>query len=79
MKIIALPHDNQHDYLTHIIEQHSRRGLPPEELGIAAQVYSLVVNARDLPLEENLGKATLTEAGPGGVALEFAEPENQEI
>ena len=74
MIVITLRHPQEFDFLRHVFEQFSMKGMPAEQLAIAAGTYQSLMAAQDIPLgEANLGKATSVELGPNGVALEFEQ------
>lgn len=69
--VITFTHPKQLEYLQQVFDAHTRNGIPAGELPLAADTYVAIMNAREIPLTQNLGKATIAEAGPKGVALEF--------
>ena len=70
MMIVALE-EAQFKYLMHVFEQHSRAGLPANELPIASEVYLRIAHATSVSDKNlNLGKATVTEMTPNSLAVE---------
>lgn len=67
MEIIALQHPDYRKYLLHVFEKHCHGGLPPEELGLAADVFIALNNPQVLPVPTKT-----TEPTPGGVSLSEA-------
>jgi hypothetical protein len=76
MKLIAVD-ERIHDYLLHVFEAYTRAGIVPGELGLAAEAYQHLVQARDIPIDQLLSQAKVAEVGPNGVALEVELPETK--
>jgi hypothetical protein len=57
--------------LKHVFESYVRSGMPSKELPIAADTFLRLDAAQDIPVQQNLGKATLSELGSSGFVLDF--------
>lgn len=69
--VITLGHPENLKFLRLVFEAYVKNGMPPDYLPVAADTYLSLVNAREIPLKQNIGPTTISEAGPNGVALEF--------
>lgn len=70
MVVVTFSDIKQWEYLCHVLDKHAQGGLPASELPLAADTYIALMRAKQLPLEQNLGEAKITELGPNGVAIE---------
>jgi len=73
MIVLTFEHPKQYEFLKHVFESYVRGGLPTDELPIAADTYMRIMSAQDIPVQQSLGKASISEIGPKGVTLEFPE------
>jgi hypothetical protein len=71
MKILLLPTEKHYEFLAHVFETYARKGMPGDQLRIAAEVHECLMNVEDLPVPDNLGAAKVTNMGPNGVGLEL--------
>ena len=73
MIVLTFEHPRQFEFLKHVFEAYTRGGLPADELPLAADTYLRMINAQDIPVQQNLGKAYLGEVGPGGFTLNLSD------
>lgn len=70
MKIIVLE-AQQYEYLNHVLDSYTRKGIAAGELPIAADVFLRIQQAKELSDDAlHLGNAQLKSVGPNGVSLE---------
>jgi hypothetical protein len=70
MVLAAMP-EEIHEYLTQVVmRRHTERGLPPEELSIAAELWKFLNRAQIVDYSK-LGEAEVTALSPNEIAIDL--------
>lgn len=68
--VITLTHPRQLEFLCSVFEFYCKSGVEPAHLPEAADTYVALMNAREIPVQQNVGEAVITDVSDHGITME---------